>query len=228
MQRRDGRQDRRPRLGEGEVGVRDLVVGGGHGHNLFPRACAARLGSVSVPAVVDVPLNTSLADLDEALRTLLRRELERHGFEGVEIAFDAPASDWSAKLDRATVNLFLYDLRENLGPVRGQPARRARQRREHVGAAADAPRGHLRRHRVDEGGRRTSTACSHRCCRSSSPHLAARRPAHGPARPGASQFRSIETEVGRPKRRRQTSGRRSAAATRRRSTTRSGSRSSPA
>ncbi len=47
-----------------------------------------------MPAVVDVPLNTSLADLDEALRTLLRRELESHGFEGVEIAFDAPASDW--------------------------------------------------------------------------------------------------------------------------------------
>ena len=64
--------------------------------------------------VVDVPLNTCLADLDEALRTLLRRELERHGFEGVEIAFDAPASDWSAKLTSPTVNLFLYDLRENV------------------------------------------------------------------------------------------------------------------
>jgi hypothetical protein len=67
-----------------------------------------------VPAVVDVPLNTSLADLDEALRTLLRRELERHGFEGVDIAFDAPATDWSAKLTNPTVNLFLYDLRENV------------------------------------------------------------------------------------------------------------------
>src|SRR3954447_16534858 len=65
--------------------------------------------------VVDVPLNTCLADLDEALRTLLRRELERHGFEGVDIAFDAPASDWSAQLTSPTVNLFLYDLRENVG-----------------------------------------------------------------------------------------------------------------
>lgn len=64
--------------------------------------------------VIDVPLNTCLADLDEALRTLLRRELERHGFEGVEIAFDGPSSDWSAKLTAPTVNLFLYDLRENL------------------------------------------------------------------------------------------------------------------
>jgi hypothetical protein len=67
-----------------------------------------------MPAVVDVPLNTCLADLDEALRTLLRRELERHGFEGVDIAFDAPATDWSAKLTNPTVNLFLYDLRENV------------------------------------------------------------------------------------------------------------------
>jgi Pvc16 N-terminal domain/Carboxypeptidase regulatory-like domain len=64
--------------------------------------------------VIDVPLNTCLADLDEALRTLVKRELERHGFEGVEIAFDAPASDWSAKLTSPTVNLFLYDMRENL------------------------------------------------------------------------------------------------------------------
>jgi Pvc16 N-terminal domain/Carboxypeptidase regulatory-like domain len=69
--------------------------------------------------VVDVPLNTCLADLDEALRTLLRRELERHGFEGVEIAFDAPASDWSAKLTSPTVNLFLYDLRENVAQAEG-------------------------------------------------------------------------------------------------------------
>ena len=46
---------------------------------------------------VEVPLNTCLADLDEALRKLIKRELDRHGFEGVEIAFDAPASDWSAR-----------------------------------------------------------------------------------------------------------------------------------
>ena len=61
--------------------------------------------------IVDVPLNTTLADLDETLRTLLRRELERHGFDGVEIAFDAPAREWSGQLSSPTVNLFLYDLR---------------------------------------------------------------------------------------------------------------------
>lgn len=61
---------------------------------------------------VDVPLNTAIADLDEGLRTLLRRELKRHGFEAVEIAFDAPSKDWSGKLTGPSVNLFLYDLRQ--------------------------------------------------------------------------------------------------------------------
>ena len=61
---------------------------------------------------VDVPLNTMIADLDEALRRLLERELERHGFDGVEIAFDAPTKEWSGKLTSPTVDLFLYDLRE--------------------------------------------------------------------------------------------------------------------
>jgi len=62
--------------------------------------------------IVDVPLNTMLADLDETLRILLRDELERHGFEGVDIEFDAPSRDWSGQLSKPTVNLFLSDLRE--------------------------------------------------------------------------------------------------------------------
>jgi hypothetical protein len=61
---------------------------------------------------VDVPLNTMLADLDETLRGLLRADLERHGFEGVDIAFDAPSREWSGQLSKPTVNVFLYDLRE--------------------------------------------------------------------------------------------------------------------
>jgi hypothetical protein len=62
--------------------------------------------------VIDVPLNTAIADLDEALRLLLKNELAKHGFEGVEIAFDAPSKEWSGKLTNPTVDLFLYDLRE--------------------------------------------------------------------------------------------------------------------
>ena len=54
------------------------------------------------------------ADLDETIRALLKRELGRHGFEGVDIAFDAPGNEWSSALSAPTVNLFLYDLRESL------------------------------------------------------------------------------------------------------------------
>jgi hypothetical protein len=65
-----------------------------------------------MPTTVRVPLNTMLADLDETLRALLKRELGTHGFDGVEIAFDAPDKEWSAQLSNPTVSLFLYDLRE--------------------------------------------------------------------------------------------------------------------
>jgi hypothetical protein len=72
-----------------------------------------------VPTTTVVPLNTMLADLDESLRRLLKRELAKHGFDGVEIVFDAPDKEWSASLSSPTVNLFLYDLREakNLRPI---------------------------------------------------------------------------------------------------------------
>jgi hypothetical protein len=61
---------------------------------------------------IDVPLNTMLADLDETIRGLLKAELEVHGFEGVDIAFDAPSREWSGQLSKPTINVFLYDLRE--------------------------------------------------------------------------------------------------------------------
>ena len=62
--------------------------------------------------IVDVPLNTAIADLDEGLRGLVRTSLKRHGFDGVEISFDAPSREWSGKLTGPAVNLFLYDVRE--------------------------------------------------------------------------------------------------------------------
>ncbi|MGI8802176.1 MAG: Pvc16 family protein [Solirubrobacteraceae bacterium] len=62
---------------------------------------------------ISVPLNTMLADLDESLRSLLRRELARQGFDGVAVAFDAPTSEWAGALTMPTVNIFLYDLRES-------------------------------------------------------------------------------------------------------------------
>jgi hypothetical protein len=65
-----------------------------------------------VSPTVDVPLNTAIADLDEGLRGLLRTDLRRHGFDAVEISFDAPTREWAGKLTGPAVNLFLYDLRE--------------------------------------------------------------------------------------------------------------------
>ena len=62
--------------------------------------------------VVDVPLNTAIADLDEGLRSLLRSELRRHGFDGVQISFEAPSREWAGKLTGPAVNVFLYDVRE--------------------------------------------------------------------------------------------------------------------
>jgi hypothetical protein len=51
-------------------------------------------------------------DLDETLRTLLIRKAGLDPAE-VDISFDIPTRDWSTPVTRPTVNLYLYDLREN-------------------------------------------------------------------------------------------------------------------
>lgn len=63
--------------------------------------------------VVQVATSTMLADLDESLRTLLGEGLSDHGFDRIEIAFDAPSKEWSGGLSAPAVNVFLYDLRES-------------------------------------------------------------------------------------------------------------------
>jgi len=52
-------------------------------------------------------------DVDEALRKLLIREIELKKNE-VDIQFDQPKREWSARLSKPTINLFLFDIRENL------------------------------------------------------------------------------------------------------------------
>ncbi len=52
-------------------------------------------------------------DLDEALRQLLIREIPVKNGE-VDIKFDQPTREWTARLSRPTLNLFLHDIRENL------------------------------------------------------------------------------------------------------------------
>lgn len=66
-------------------------------------------------------------DLDEALRDLLVRELPIRNNE-VDITFDQPKRDWAARLSRPTLNLYLYDLRENL-KLRREASQREIERR---------------------------------------------------------------------------------------------------
>lgn len=51
-------------------------------------------------------------DLDQVLRQLLIRELPIKNSE-VDIRFDLPKREWSSRVSRPTLNLFLHDLREN-------------------------------------------------------------------------------------------------------------------
>jgi hypothetical protein len=53
-----------------------------------------------------------IEDLDEALRQLLVRELPIKNGE-IDVQFNQPRREWSGRLSRPTLNLFLYDLREN-------------------------------------------------------------------------------------------------------------------
>jgi hypothetical protein len=52
-------------------------------------------------------------DLDEALRQLFIRELPVRNNE-IDIAFDLPKREWSARLNRPTLNVFLHDVKENV------------------------------------------------------------------------------------------------------------------
>lgn len=52
-------------------------------------------------------------DVDEVLRQLLIREIPIKNGE-VDIAFDQPKREWSARVNRPTINLFLHNLHENV------------------------------------------------------------------------------------------------------------------
>jgi Pvc16 N-terminal domain len=53
-----------------------------------------------------------IQDVDESLRALLRRDALKT--EDIEIVFDAPTKDWSVRRNAPTVDLYMYDLREDL------------------------------------------------------------------------------------------------------------------
>lgn len=53
-----------------------------------------------------------IADLDETIRKLLIDEIPIKNGE-IDIKFDQPKREWSAKLTKPTINIFLYDIKEN-------------------------------------------------------------------------------------------------------------------
>jgi hypothetical protein len=53
-----------------------------------------------------------IADLDETIKQLLITEMPIKNGE-IDVNFDQPKREWSARLTKPTVNLFMYDVREN-------------------------------------------------------------------------------------------------------------------
>lgn len=53
-----------------------------------------------------------IPDLDETIRQLLMDELPIKNGE-IDVNFDQPKRDWSSRISTPTINLFLYDVREN-------------------------------------------------------------------------------------------------------------------
>ncbi|HRV95753.1 MAG TPA: Pvc16 family protein [Anaerolineae bacterium] len=60
-------------------------------------------------------------ELDDVLRQLLLREMAVKN-NRIDITFDQPKREWSTRLNRPTLNLFLYDVRENNKLRQTQPA----------------------------------------------------------------------------------------------------------
>ncbi len=53
-----------------------------------------------------------IQDVDESLRALLKQDAVSNN--GVDIAFDAPTTEWVSRRNAPTVDLYLYDIREDL------------------------------------------------------------------------------------------------------------------
>jgi hypothetical protein len=53
-----------------------------------------------------------IPDVDQALKTLITREAVDSG--EVEVVLDAPTKDWAARRNGPTVDVYLYDIREDL------------------------------------------------------------------------------------------------------------------
>ena len=70
-----------------------------------------------------------LTDFDNTLKQLLVKRVRLDPNE-VEISFECPNREWSAKVLRPTVNLYLFDLRENWSCATGCAPHRGAARAE--------------------------------------------------------------------------------------------------
>ncbi len=60
-------------------------------------------------------------EVDASIRALIRRDAVNGG--DVEVDFDAPTRDWAGKRTSPTVNVYLFDIREDVNRRRNEPER---------------------------------------------------------------------------------------------------------
>jgi hypothetical protein len=76
-------------------------------------------------------------DVDESLRALVRRDVLNEA--GIEVSFDAPTKDWSTRRNAPALNIYLYEIREDL-TRRGEQFEEQRDERGRVTSRRPPPR----------------------------------------------------------------------------------------
>ena len=66
-----------------------------------------------MPGTTEVPQTAGVIhEVDSALRTLIEREAT--GTRDVEVVFDAPTREWAGRRNSPTIDIYLYDIREDM------------------------------------------------------------------------------------------------------------------
>ena len=79
------------------------------GHPISPRQPATH---GSLPTRYRDTVGTMIHDIDESLRELVRRDVVNS--TNVDVTFDAPTKDWASRRTGPTLNLYLYDIQEDM------------------------------------------------------------------------------------------------------------------
>ena len=95
--------------------------------------------------------------IDDALEAMFRATVPLAARD-IDVSFEAPERDWSAKLTRPTVNLFLWDIRRSAEHARAGVEQFERNGQTGAPAAAAARRAALHRHGLDLRPRRRACA----------------------------------------------------------------------